>query len=291
MARIRTTKPEFWGDEKLAPLSPITRLVFLGLIGMADDAGRLVDNVKVIDAFIFPMTSETCHRSLDELSTIGRITRGKTKSGQRIIQITNWTRHQKIDRANPDRCLPEIVESEPVADLRRGLDESSANARRGPDEASSIDLGPRTLDLGEDLGRGRGSTPPPPRAREEFLSRVSNAAAWHARFDGWLAGIGWHNGKRLDPADLDIGLSDYLLATATPDFNPRHVKRFVEKAEQDRLTRNADPTGATVRNGPGRKLASGEQTYLTALAVTKAIDDRARAAPSESQPSAQKALG
>lgn len=290
MARIRTTKPEFWGDEKLAPLSPITRLVFLGLIGMADDAGRLVDNEKVIDAFIFPETSETSRGSIGELSAIGRIVRGKTKSGQRIIQITNWTRHQKIDRPNPHSCLPEIVEEEPVADLRRELDESSSNARRRGNDVPSTDLGPRTLDLGEDLGHG--STPPPPaRAREDFLAQAPNPTAWRARFDGWLEGNGWHNGKRLDPADLDIGLSDYLLATETPDFNPRHVKRFVEKAEQDRLTRKADATGATVRTGPGRKLASGEQTYLTALAVTKAIDDRARATPSESQPSPQKALG
>lgn len=92
MARIRTIKPEFWGDEKLAPCSPITRLVFLGLISMADDAGRVVDNVKVIDAFVFPETSETCRGSIDELSAMGRIRRGKTASGQRIIE-----RHKQFD--------------------------------------------------------------------------------------------------------------------------------------------------------------------------------------------------
>ncbi len=53
MPRIRSIKPEFWADEKMSSLSPIDRLVFLGLIGMADDFGRVHDNVKVIDAFVF----------------------------------------------------------------------------------------------------------------------------------------------------------------------------------------------------------------------------------------------
>ena len=50
MARIRTIKPEFWTDEKLAPLSPICRLTFLGLVSMADDAGRL--NAKQLRGFV-----------------------------------------------------------------------------------------------------------------------------------------------------------------------------------------------------------------------------------------------
>lgn len=77
MARIRSIKPEFWADEKLSPLDPITRLVFLGLISMADDAGRLVDNVKQIDALVFPETSDSARESLATLSRIGRIQRGK----------------------------------------------------------------------------------------------------------------------------------------------------------------------------------------------------------------------
>lgn len=113
MPRIRTVKPEFWADEKIGPMSATTRLVFLGLISMADDLGRLVDSEKQIDAFVFPYTSETCRRSLADLSSNGRIVRGATASGQKIIQIANW-HHQKIDKPNLHSALPPVVDSSSI---------------------------------------------------------------------------------------------------------------------------------------------------------------------------------
>lgn len=109
MPRIRTIKPEFWQDEKLSILDPLTRLVFLGLISMADDAGRLVDSVKAIDGFLFMNTNDTAHEALMKLAGMGRIARGVTASGQRVIQIVGWSRHQKIQHANLQAALPEIV--------------------------------------------------------------------------------------------------------------------------------------------------------------------------------------
>jgi hypothetical protein len=137
VARIRTIKPEFWGDEKLAPLSPITRLVFLGLISMADDRGRLTDNQKRIDAFIFPETSETSRGSLGELSAIGRIRRGLTASGQRVIEIANW-RHQKIEKPNYLGALPDIVQelTDDSPTSRGGIGEASGNDRGGVGDVS-----------------------------------------------------------------------------------------------------------------------------------------------------------
>lgn len=41
---------------------------------------------------------------------MGRIKRGTTASGQRIIEICNWSRHQKIQHPNLKGSLPEIVE-------------------------------------------------------------------------------------------------------------------------------------------------------------------------------------
>ena len=75
MPRIRTIKPEFFGDEKLAPLTPTARLTFIGLIAMADDAGRLVDNTKTIDGFVFPETDDTVAESLDRLAELGQLGR------------------------------------------------------------------------------------------------------------------------------------------------------------------------------------------------------------------------
>lgn len=140
MARIRTIKPEFWQDEKLAPLPEIDRLVFLGLISMADDCGRLLDNVKVIDAFIFAESSRTSRESLATLSRIGRIERGKTASGQRVIQIVNWTKHQRVDKPNNAAALPEIVAPSEDTTIREPFANDSGMVR------DSFALRPTTYD-------------------------------------------------------------------------------------------------------------------------------------------------
>lgn len=120
MPRIRTIKPEYWGDEKLSPLAAIHRLVFLGLISMADDTGRVLDSVRAIDGFVFPNTDDTAAASLEVLAELGRIERGVTASGQRVIQIVNWS-HQKIDRPNLSGALPRIALTDESTKRRRAI--------------------------------------------------------------------------------------------------------------------------------------------------------------------------
>lgn len=148
MARIRTIKPEFWGDEKLAPQAPLVRLVFLGLISMADDAGRLIDNVKAIDGMLFPETDDTSRDALDTLASMGRIARYRAASGQRLIQVVGWDRHQKVDKParhllpapNPEDLIPP---THPRGS--RHSREEDATLSRDP-RAPTLDLGPRTND-------------------------------------------------------------------------------------------------------------------------------------------------
>ncbi len=142
MPRIRCIKPEFFSDEKLSPLDPTTRLVFLGLVSMADDFGRLLDNEKIIDAFIFPNSSENCRESLATLSRTCRIRRGKASNGAKIIEIVNWDRHQKVDKPNRNNCLPRIEEKA----VNNGIPESVATDSRAIRD-----------DLATDLGSGSGS--------------------------------------------------------------------------------------------------------------------------------------
>ena len=145
MARIRTIKPEFFQDEKMAGMSVTDRFVFLGLISMADDAGRLLDNVKVIEAFIFPTTDDRVHESLMNLAREGRIRRGKTSSGQKVIQILGWSKHQYVQHPNMKAALPELVEDAPVIADATASHESFMNEDGGVHE--SFRLRPTTYDL------------------------------------------------------------------------------------------------------------------------------------------------
>jgi hypothetical protein len=116
---------------------------------MADDCGRLVDNLKQIDAFIFPETEDSAREALANLSRISRVRRGVTHSGQKVIQIANWESHQKIDHPNIKAALPEIVEIKEDEPIR----ESLANDSRITREASRPDLRPSTIDqLPKSLG-------------------------------------------------------------------------------------------------------------------------------------------
>ena len=158
MPRIRTIKPEFWSDEKLSMLSAIDRLVFLGLIGMADDFGRLHDNIKVIDAFVFPNSSETVRESVENLSRIGRIRRGKSSNGASIIEIANWSKHQRVDKPQTATALPAIHCETNKNAGETIIPESFANGSRKAPETFAPGSGIRDQGSGIlDQGAGAGS--------------------------------------------------------------------------------------------------------------------------------------
>lgn len=159
MARIRTIKPEFWTDEKLAVLDTTTRLVYLGLISLADDYGRLVDNLKALDGQIFPFTDESCADALETLATLQRIVRYTAKSGQNLIQIVRWSDHQKVNHPGKeiwpaptaeDLIKPAVTRpsSNPPEKRKRVKRESLASYQRPT--TSTNDLRPTTVsDSGE----------------------------------------------------------------------------------------------------------------------------------------------
>src|SRR4051812_48325400 len=76
MARIRSVKPEFWTDEKVAELSRDARLTFLGLISaLADDDGRMKGNPRVVRGMIYPfdedVTAADIEAHLEEIDQLG----------------------------------------------------------------------------------------------------------------------------------------------------------------------------------------------------------------------------
>lgn len=197
MPRIRTLKPEFWADEKLAPLAPLDRLVFLGLISMADDAGRVLDNVRVIDAMLFPQTPDTALEALRRLAGIGRIRRGKTASGQRIIEIAHWNRHQKISHPNYSSAFPEIIEDVEDTEIPEALRNGSGwipEALR----SHTNDLRPVPVPTTNDLSGARKRAGKGKPSAGAFPSWVAEAHAMYSAEIGMLEFA--RIGKALKPA-------------------------------------------------------------------------------------------
>lgn len=122
MARIRTIKPDFFKNEELAEMPAMNRLLFIGLWTQADREGRLLDRPKRLKAEIFPYDNYDVDKGLNQLFEAGLIIRYKTnvnisdrvlvpeqpETELAIIQIINFLKHQKIDKANEKESeLPE----------------------------------------------------------------------------------------------------------------------------------------------------------------------------------------
>lgn len=105
MARIRTIKPSFFTNDQLAEVSPLCRLLFIGLWTCADKEGRIEDRPKRIKAEVLPFDDGDVNTMLDELVANGFIER-YTADGHKCIQILAFAKHQRPHPKEPESCLP-----------------------------------------------------------------------------------------------------------------------------------------------------------------------------------------
>lgn len=96
MARTRSIKPSFFDNELLGGLSPLTRLLFIGLWGQADRAGRLEDRPLRLKKNILgydDVTVADVDDMLEALNINGFIIRYQVGE-KRYIQVTKFEKHQ-----------------------------------------------------------------------------------------------------------------------------------------------------------------------------------------------------
>ncbi len=111
MARIRTVKPSFFRSRAVRRLSSNdVRLLWVGLWPLADDSGRLLDEPTQLvgDLWALEMNADRIDAALTELHEAGRIIRYDV-DGERFIQITNWSDHQRIQKPTPSEIPPAPV--------------------------------------------------------------------------------------------------------------------------------------------------------------------------------------
>ena len=136
MARIRTIKPDFFKNEELADLPAMIRLLFIGLWTLADREGRLEDRPKRIKAELFPYDNLDVEKALNELQSSGFIVRykGNANISDRIlspeqpakevncIQVVNFSKHQKIDKANEKESQLPVFQGNNSIDYEKTID-------------------------------------------------------------------------------------------------------------------------------------------------------------------------
>jgi hypothetical protein len=133
MARIRTLKPEIWMSPQVMNLSVHSRLLFIGLITQADDAGRGTADARRLKAAIFggdDCTSADVRRWLDEVSAQGLAVIYESPSHGILYQLPSWKQHQSIDRPRNSAYPPPDQPPEPPTP-RGSVAERSPMPREG----------------------------------------------------------------------------------------------------------------------------------------------------------------
>jgi len=182
MARIRTVKPEFWTAEQVMELSPMARLLFIGMWNFCDDRGVHPVAYKTLKAEVFPaddLLSSDVERLIAEIMAQGLLSEFEADN-RRWWFVTGW-HHQVINRPSKSR-YPVPPRNAPLLTAAGSdyCDDDSDNAAETGacdtlTEHSRSTHGALT-DGREEEGKGReGSKPPtPPTAREgEFPMDLS----------------------------------------------------------------------------------------------------------------------
>ena len=134
--RIRSIKPEFWRSDDITELALEDRLLFIGLWSYVDDNGVGLDKLSAVAADLFAgdlerdprETFARVSRGLQRLFASGLITR-YTVDGRPYFEVTNWVKHQRIDRPNKPR-LPGVTSANAV--IRDTLATPSRDIREIP---------------------------------------------------------------------------------------------------------------------------------------------------------------
>ena len=199
--RIRSIKPEFWRSDDIDALSIPDRLLFIGLWSYVDDSGVGADREASIAADLFAgdlsrephETSVRVHGGLMRLQAAGLITRYSAQ-GKRWLHISNWTKHQKINRATESS--------------RPGPTSEDAVIHEPDSEGSVSPHAESPLGTGEQGNRGTG---------EETLSRTARLddgfddfwAGYPKKVDKQKAKKAWRTARRRGvPAERLINQAD-----------------------------------------------------------------------------------
>lgn len=105
MSRSRNIKPGFFRNADLVELPVETRLLFIGLWGLADREGRMSDRPKQIKMEIYPADSFDVDDMLGQLHRAKFIER-YTVNEINYIQIVNFTKHQNPHRDEKASTIP-----------------------------------------------------------------------------------------------------------------------------------------------------------------------------------------
>lgn len=120
--------PEFWLDEEISSLTPMARLLYIGLWGICDDNYATLPNKPAwITAQVFPYEdSPNTLGLLDELQKVRKIVAFLGPDDKEYWYIKNFFKYQRVDRPSKPK-YPQFIKEDEIK--IKTLDEGSTRAR------------------------------------------------------------------------------------------------------------------------------------------------------------------
>jgi len=272
MARIRSIKPEFWDDRRLAKrTSRDARLLYIGLWNLADEHSRLNGDPQWLKGQIFSfdddIDAKTVAGLLDELDDAGRIVR-YDHDGDPYIFLPFLARHQRLEPKVRSRLPPppEPYASQFASDADESARDADNSASGANEPALSYVAGGRGHGAG---GRGTRVAPTPLGCSllDEHLAQVKPRPP---------RDVVEATANQIERQLLD-GMAENEIAEALgmlrkrPDVGPGLLPGFVHEVRQV----HAHPELANGRASPvDRRQAATDQKFDRAMARAIEADTR-----------------
>lgn len=156
--RIRTIKPEFWRNRKLASLGREVHDFAARLITASDDEGFAEADPALLAGDLYPFDSDAqrfIRKALPELVRVGFIIISGGEHG--VLCLPKFREHQRINRPSPSRLKPRFEQAVAIAQFS----EPSVSPHGALSESS-----PTEVEREREVEQGKGTgivdrTPPP----------------------------------------------------------------------------------------------------------------------------------
>lgn len=152
--RIRSTKPEFWLNEKMAARPAFTRLLAIALKNWADDEGYFLANERLIHTQLFPFEDDSriIPGSLRQLFEDDYLRLGNGSDGRRYGWIVRFLEDQRVEKPKPSEIKDLVKCWEKYVSVPGNVPEASPLERRGEEwsgeERKGESIAPSSRDLG-----------------------------------------------------------------------------------------------------------------------------------------------
>lgn len=132
MARIRSVHPSLWTDAAFVSLSPMARLLLIGLWGESDDKGCFVWSAIEIKMRILPADNVDTEELLSELESAGRVLRYEV-DGKFYGAVRNFAKFQRPKSPNDVHPMP--------SEIRKFAGHKSGHSPNGSPKPSQMEDG------------------------------------------------------------------------------------------------------------------------------------------------------